>query len=92
VIVSHESASRVASTVTNAGASLSVGSATAASILPPNAQEKVLGFTLNQWTVAGIVFGMAMALAGLLVNLYFQRQRLKLAMLHIDQIAPDGDQ
>jgi hypothetical protein len=70
---------------------LSVGSATAGTAIPPGVQETVLGLTLNQWTVAGIAFGMLTALAGLLVNLYFQRQRLKLEMLHINQVLPDGD-
>jgi TRAP-type C4-dicarboxylate transport system permease large subunit len=89
--VSHETASRTASTVTYTGASLSVSSAAAGTVIPPGAQETVLGLTLNQWTVAGIVFGMLTALAGLLVNLYFQRQRLRLEMLHINQAHPDGD-
>lgn len=82
--MSHESISKAASTATYTGASLSASSAAAAAALPPGVQDTVLGLTLNQWTVAGIMVGMATAIAGLLVNVYFQRQRNKL-------MAADGD-
>jgi hypothetical protein len=89
--VSHESISKAASTATYTGASLSVSSAAAQSVIPPGAQDVVLGLTLNQWTVAGIFFGMLMALAGWLTNLYFKQAHLKLAEARMNEVAPDGD-
>lgn len=89
--MSHESISKAASTATYAGSTLSVGSAAAGSVVPPNAADIVLGLTLNQWTVVGIIFGMLVALVGLLVNVHFQTERIKAIRAMGDDKDPDGD-
>lgn len=70
-------------------------SATSAAALPVTiplgAQETILGLTLTQWTLAGILFGMAIGLAGLVVNVYFQRKRHKLLEDRVDDEHPNGD-
>jgi hypothetical protein len=89
--VSHETISRAGSTATYTGATLSVSSAAAGTAIPQGAQETIFGLTLNQWTVAGILFGMAMALVGVLVNIYFKRQYNKIVAAKRDAEFPDGD-
>jgi hypothetical protein len=89
--VSHESISRAASTATYTGSSLSVSSAAAATVIPPGAQETIFGLTLNQWTVLGILFGMAMAAAGLMVNWYYKREYNRIVAAKRDAEFPDGD-
>lgn len=37
------------------------------------------GFTPDQWQVIGVIGGLAVAVAGLLVNVWFKAQHLKLA-------------
>lgn len=87
--MSHESISNAASKATYTGSTLSVGSALAQGAIPPNVQERILGLTLNQWTVAGVLFGMLMALAGLLINIYFKQQHLKLAESRLEEADAD---
>jgi TRAP-type C4-dicarboxylate transport system permease large subunit len=89
--MSHETIARAASTATYTGSTLSVGSAAAGTVIPPGVQDTILGLTLNQWTVAGIVFGMLMALAGLLVNAYFKRQYNRILLAKVNAGFPDGD-
>jgi hypothetical protein len=67
--MSNESISEVASNATYAGAALSAGSAV---------PHYVFGLTLDEWSVLGILFGMLMAFAGWLTNVYFKRQHLQL--------------
>lgn len=59
---------------TKSEAMTAVGSATA--LL--SASKHYLGLTLDQWSLIGIWIGIATALAGLGMNWYFQRQRIKL--------------
>lgn len=80
--MSHESIANVASDVTYTGATIS-----AAAAMP----HYVFGLTLDEWSVLGIVFGMAMAFAGWLTNLWFKREHLRLAIAKRDEDFPDGD-
>ena len=40
---------------------------------------RVFGLTVDQWTVLGIVVGMALGVIGYATNVYFKRQHLRLA-------------
>lgn len=88
--MNHESISRAASTTTYAGSTLAAGSAVAApsTIMSP---ELILGLTLTQWSVLGIVFGMLMAVVGWATNLYYKRQHLQLVQSKATQDYSDGD-
>jgi TRAP-type C4-dicarboxylate transport system permease large subunit len=77
--MNYESVTQFASRTTYAGASLSAGSAAATMAIPPSVQETVLGLTLTQWSVLGILFGMAMGLAGWVVNWWYRRAHFNLA-------------
>jgi hypothetical protein len=67
--MSHEQIANGASTITYAGAAISASAA---------APHYVFGLTLDEWSVLGIIFGMLMALAGWLTNLYFRRKHFQL--------------
>lgn len=87
----HQAISIAASRATYTGSTLSFGSAAAGTAIPPGVQENILGLSLNEWTVIGIGFGMLMALAGWLTNLYYKREHLKLAEARLEASDPDGD-
>lgn len=80
--MSHETIAKVASDVTYTGATIS-----AAAAMP----HYIFGLTLDEWSVLGIIFGMAMAFAGWLTNLWFKRAHFKLAEARVDAAFPDGD-
>ncbi len=42
--------------------------------------ETVFGLTTSEWTVVGVIGGMIIGVLGLLVNAYFKRQHLLIAM------------
>lgn len=67
--MSHESISKLASDATYIGAGISTAAAT---------PHYVFGLSMDEWSVVGIIFGMAMAVVGLAVNVYFKRQSLRL--------------
>jgi hypothetical protein len=65
--------SKLAGTAQVAGVGLAVGSAT----------KQYFGFTLDEWSLIGILFGIVLGLVGFVVgqavNIYFKAQHLKLA-------------
>jgi hypothetical protein len=63
--MSHESIANGASAATYTGATISTVAA---------APHYIFGLTLDEWSVLGIMFGMLMAFAGWLTNVYFKRQ------------------
>jgi hypothetical protein len=42
--------------------------------------EAILGLTTSQWSVVGVIGGLAIAFLGFCVNVYFKRQHLLIAM------------
>lgn len=81
--MSHETISKVASDATFAGATISAAAA---------APHYVFGLSMDEWSVIGILFGMAMAFAGLLTNFWFKRAHLKLAEARAIREFLDGDE
>ena len=88
--MNHESISRAASTTTYAGSTLAAGSAVAApsTIMSP---ELILGLTLTQWSVLGIVFGMVMAVVGWITNLHFRQKQIQVLQSKATQDYSDVD-
>jgi hypothetical protein len=51
----------------------------------------VFGLTVNQWTVLGIIVGMAFAAAGFVLGWVYKQAHLRLAKARLDANLPDGD-
>lgn len=83
--VTEVAAHKIASAVQVAGTGIAVGSGSGL----------VFGLTPTEWSVVGIIGGLAVAVIGVAaktcVDWYFQAQHLNIARARLDSTWPDGD-
>jgi hypothetical protein len=84
-------AAKAASAAQWGGTSVASVSTAALAAGPSVAADVVFGLTVNQWTVLGILVGMAFAAGGFILSWVYKQKHMQLLRARLDADIPDSD-